>query len=131
MAGGIALLVSVGWFAVYQLFPGHGSLSWQGNPLYLDACQHIFRLYMLTFFLYGLHMATSSFSRGSASPSRPWPFPWCARGGAHPLALLLSRSIGFDGALLAAPIADVVSFVLSLALVIRGVPGWRKKGWLE
>ena len=132
MAGGIALLVSVGWFAVYQLFPrAIGSLFVAGNPLYLDACQHIFRLYMLAFFLYGLHMATSSFFQGIGKPIQALAIPLVRQGVVLiPLALLLSRSIGFDGALLAAPIADVASFVLSLVLVIREFRGWRKKGWL-
>lgn len=132
MAGGIALLVSVGWFAVYQLFPrAIGSLFVAGNPLYLDACQHIFRLYMLAFFLYGLHMATSSFFQGIGKPVQALAIPLVRQGVVLiPLALLLSRSIGFDGALLAAPIADVASFVLSLVLVIREFRGWRKKGWL-
>lgn len=62
LASAIALGISVGWFAVYQIFPRQiGSLFVSGDASYLDACAVIFRLYMLGFFTYGLHMTTASF----------------------------------------------------------------------
>lgn len=65
MAAGIALLISVGWFLVYQLFPRFiGMLFVAHDPVHLDACQRIFRFYMLDFFVYGLHMTTASFFQG-------------------------------------------------------------------
>lgn len=132
-AAAIALVVSVGWFAVYQLFPrAIGTLFVAGDPLYLDACQHIFRLYMLVFFLYGLHMATSSFFQGIGKPAQALAIPLVRQGVVLiPLALLLSHFFGFNGALLAAPLADGVSFILSLALVTQEFRNWRKKGWLS
>ena len=48
-----------------------------------------------------------------------------------PLTLLLSQTFGFNGALLAAPVADVVSFLLSLVLVLREFRRWKKQGWLS
>ena len=51
LASAIALGISVGWFAVYQIFPRQiGSLFVSGDASYLDACAVIFRLYMLGFF---------------------------------------------------------------------------------
>ena len=47
-----------------------------------------------------------------------------------PLALLLSRSFGLDGALLAAPIADALAFLLCLLLARWEFRSWRRKGWL-
>lgn len=132
MAAGIALLVSVGWFAVYELFPGViGALFVANDPLYLDACRHIFRLYMLGFFVYGLHMATASFFQGIGRPGKSLAIPLVRQGVVLiPLALILSQIVGFNGALLAAPIADVVSFLLSLFLVRREFRQWRAQGWL-
>ena len=133
MAATIALVVSVGWFAVYQLFPrAIGTLFVSGDPVYLDACQHIFRVYMLAFFLYGIHMATSSFFQGIGRPVQALAIPLVRQAVVLiPLALLLSQAFGFNGALLAAPIADVVSFLLSLALVLREFRRWKKQGWLS
>ena len=133
MAATIALAVSVGWFAVYQLFPrAIGTLFVSGDPVYLDACQHIFRVYMLAFFLYGIHMATSSFFQGIGRPVQALAIPLVRQAVVLiPLALLLSQAFGFNGALLAAPIADVVSFLLSLALVLREFRRWKKQGWLS
>lgn len=133
MAATIALVVSVGWFAVYQLFPrAIGTLFVSGDPVYLDACQHIFRVYMLAFFLYGIHMATSSFFQGIGRPVQALAIPLVRQAVVLiPLALLLSQAFGFNGALLAAPIADVISFLLSLALVLREFRRWKKQGWLS
>ena len=133
MAATIALVVSVGWFAVYQLFPrAIGTLFVSGDPVYLDACQHIFRVYMLALFLYGIPMATSSFFQGIGRPVQALAIPLVRQAVVLiPLALLLSQAFGFNGALLAAPIADVVSFLLSLALVLREFRRWKKQGWLS
>lgn len=132
LAAKIALLVSVGWFAVYQLFPRViGSLFVAGDPLYLDACQHVFRLYMLCFFVYGVHMATASFFQSIGKPTQSLVIPLVRQAVVLiPLALGLSWAFGFNGALLAAPVADVVSFPLSLLLVRREFRQWRGRGWL-
>ena len=50
--------------------------------------------------------------------------------GADSLALLLVPGLGFNGALLAAPIADVVPSLLSPARYC-GVPTLEKQGWLS
>lgn len=132
MAAGIALLISVGWFLVYQLFPRFiGMLFVAHDPVYLDACQHIFRFYMLAFFVYGLHMTTASFFQGIGRPGKALAIPVIRQGAVLiPLSIFLGSRFGLDGALLAAPVADVVSFGLSLGLVKGEFRQWRKKGWL-
>ncbi len=66
LAAVIALIVSVVWFAIYQLFSKQiGMLFVSGDALYADCAQHIFRIYMMAFFLYGLHMVTASFFTGN------------------------------------------------------------------
>ena len=87
---------------------------------------------LLAFFLYGIHMATSSFFQGIGRPVQALAIPLVRQAVVLiPLALLLSQAFGFNGALLAAPIADVVSFLLSLALVLREFRRWKKQGWLS
>ena len=132
LAAAIALTISAVWFLIFQLFPRPiAGLFISGDPLYLDCAQHCFRLYMAAFFLYGLHLATASFFQGIGRPVPSMAIP-LARQGLFliPLAILLSGRLGLDGALLAAPIADVLTFALSLGLALREFRAWRKLGWL-
>lgn len=132
-ASSIALLVSAGWFAVYQLFPrAIGSLFVSGDQVYLNACGVIFRLYMMGFFVYGLHMTTTSFFQSIGQPLKALSLPLVRQAVVLiPLALLLSRQFGLNGALLAVPTADAISFLLSLLLVKREFSRWKKRGWLD
>lgn len=120
------------WFLIFMVFPRQiASYFVSDNALYLDCAQHCFRLYMLAFFLYGLHMTSASFFQGIGRPGKSLLIP-LARQGCFliPLALLLSRSFGLDGALLAAPIADALAFLLCLLLARWEFRSWRRKGWL-
>ena len=47
-----------------------------------------------------------------------------------PLAAVLSSRCGMDGALLAAPVSDVLTFLLCLILVRREFRSWRRLGRL-
>lgn len=129
-ASAIALLVSVVWFAVYQLFPAAiGSLFVRGDEAYLGACTHIFRLYMLGFFVYGLHMTTASFFQSIGQPLKALALPFVRQGVILiPLALLLGSRFGLDGALFAVPIADAASFFLALLLIKLEFARWDRKG---
>ena len=132
LAAAIALVISAVCFAVFQLFPRQiGSLFVSDSALYLDCARHCFRLYMAAFFLYGLHPVTASFFQGIGKPVRSLAIP-LARQGLFliPLAALLSGRFGMDGALLAAPIADALTFLLCLILVRREFRSWRRRGWL-
>ena len=86
---------------------------------------------MLCFFVYGVHMATASFFQSIGKPTQSLVIPLVRQAVVLiPLALGLSWAFGFNGALLAAPVADVVSFLLSLLLVRREFRQWRGRGWL-
>lgn len=133
IASEIALVISALWFVIFMFLPRQIAVLFvSDNPVYLDCAQHCFRLYMMAFFLYGLHMTTASFFQGIGKPSRSLLIP-LARQGCFliPLALLLSRRWGMDGALLAAPIADALVFLLCLFLARSEFGGWRRLGWLS
>lgn len=130
MAAGISLAISAIWFAIHQLLPAQiGSLFVSGNDLYTECAVHCFRIYMMAFFLYGLHMTTASFFQGIGKPAKALALP-LARQGIFliPLAFGLSAVYGMDGALMAAPIADVAAFVLSAVLARTEFGSWKKKG---
>ena len=60
MATGIALALSGLWWLIYLLFPRQLAMLFvSDNPLYLDCAAHCFRLNMMAFFLYGVHMTTA------------------------------------------------------------------------
>ena len=105
-AAGIAIIISILWFIVYQVFPGQiAGLFVSGNPLYTECAAHCFRIYMMAFFLYGLHMTTSSFFQGIGKPSRALIISLVRQAVLMiPLSLILSGKFGLDGALMAAPI---------------------------
>ena len=132
LAAAIALTISVSWFLIFQLFSRPiAGLFISGNLLYLDCAQHCFRLYMAAFFLYGLHLATASFFQGIGKPGPSLAIPLVRQGVfLIPLALALSSRFGLDGALLAAPIADTLTFLLSVLLALREFRRWRAQGWL-
>ena len=127
LAAVIALIVSVVWFAIYQLFSKQiGMLFVSGDALYADCAQHIFRIYMMAFFLYGLHMVTASFLQGIGKPVKALLIPLSRQAiFLIPLAIILSGKFGLDGALFAAPIADTLVFVLSLALAAGEFRSWK------
>ena len=133
LAAVIALAVSAFWFVVFQVFPRQiASIFVSGNELYYDCAQHCFRIYMLAFFLYGLHMTTSSFFQSIGKPSKAMFFPISRQGVFFiPLAFVLSSVFGLDGALAAVPIADALTFVLSLILIKMEFKSWENKHWLE
>ncbi len=132
LATGIALVISVLWCLVYLCFPQQIAMLFVSNNLiYLDCAQHCFRLYMMAFFLYGIHMTTASFFQGIGKPVRSLCIPLVRQGVLLiPLALLLSRQLGLDGALLAVPIADVLTCLLCVVLACSEFHAWKKRGWL-
>ena len=132
LATGIALVISAAWCLIYLLLPRQIALLFiSDEPLYLACAQHCFRLYMMAFFLYGVHMTTASFFQGIGRPARSLLIPLVRQGVLLiPLALLMSRYLGLDGALLAVPIADVLTCLLCVVLVCAEFRGWKKRGWL-
>lgn len=133
MAVRIAFAISVLWFLIYQIFPVQiGSLFVSDNPMYLDCSRHFFRLYTITFFIYGIHMVTASFFQGIGKPSRSLMIPLLRQGVfLIPSALFLSSKFGLDGALIAVPIADLFASGLALVFVTSEFKKWKKQHWLE
>ncbi len=133
LATGIAVLISAAWWLVYMVFSRQiAELFVADNPLYFDCAQHCFRLYMMAFFLYGVHMTTASFFQGIGKPMQSLLISLVRQGVLLiPLALIMSRAIGLDGALLAAPAADTVTFLLCAILARKEFRRWEKAGMLS
>ena len=132
LATGIAVMISVLWWLVYMAFSRQiAGLFVTDNPLYFDCTQHCFRLYMMAFFLYGVHMTTASFFQGIGKPTKSLLIPLIRQGVLLiPLALVMSRLIGLDGALLAAPVADTVTCLVCAALARAEFRRWEKAGMM-
>lgn len=133
LATGIAVVISAVWWLVYMVFSRQiAGLFVADNQLYFDCTQHCFRLYMMAFFLYGVHMTTASFFQGIGKPTKSLLIPLIRQGVLLiPLALVMSRLIGLDGALLAAPAADTVTCLLCVALARTEFRRWEKAGMLS
>lgn len=131
-AASIAMIISTVWFLIYQIFPRQiAALFVSENKLYVDCAQHCFRMYMMFFLLYGLHMTTASFFQGIGKPQKALLIPIIRQGlFLIPLAFFLSRKFGFDGALIAAPIADIFAFLISLILALTEFKDWKKHNLL-
>lgn len=86
----------------------------------------------MAFFLYGVHMTTGfPSSRESGSRLKSIADTVDSSGRVTvPLALVMSRLIGLDGALLAAPAADTVTCLLCVALARTEFRRWEKAGML-
>lgn len=132
LAARIALVISVAWFLIYQIVPREiGMLFVADDILYGDCARHCFRRYMMGFFVYGLHMTTASFFQGIGKPLKALLLPFLRQGVfLIPAALLLSNRFGLDGALIAAPLADIATFLISIAMAKSEFSDWKKKYWL-
>lgn len=127
-----SIVISILCFLVFQLGGGFlASLFVQDEPLYQEFAVYCFRLYMAGFFVYGLPNVVASFFQAIGSPkkallvslSRQVIF-------LIPLALLLSSFFGMNGALGAAPAADIITFLLAVFLLLKEMKNWRKKGMI-
>lgn len=128
-----SIVISVVWFFIFQLGGGFlASLFVEDEPLYQEFAVHCFRLYMAGFFVFGLPNVTSSFFQAIGSPKKALVVSLSRQVFfLIPLALLLSSRFGLDGALGAAPLADMLTFTLALTLLVKEVKGWKKKGMLS
>ncbi len=124
-----SLIISVGWFLVFH-FGGSvlASLFVEDEPLYQEFARHCFRLYMLGFFVYGLPNVISSFFQAIGIPKKALAVSLSRQVlFLIPLALLLSFRFGLDGALAAAPVADILTFLLAAFLLKLELADWKKK----
>ena len=127
----IAVGISVVWFLIFMVFPRQIAKAALYRTMRSIWIAHSTASGSICwpFFLYGLHMTSASFFQGIGRPGKSLLIP-LARQGCFliPLALLLSRSFGLDGALLAAPIADALAFLLCLLLARWEFRKLEKKG---
>lgn len=127
-----SILISMAWFLVFRYGGGLlASMFVKDEPLYQEFAVHCFRLYMLGFFVYGLPNVTASFFQAIGSPAKALTVSLSRQVlFLIPLSLLLSSRFGLDGALGAAPIADVLTFLLAVILLGKELQGWKQKGML-
>lgn len=114
-------LISCVAFAVFQLFPRQIiSIFGQGSEAYFEFAVKYLRVFMVMTFINGIQPLTSNFytSIGKAklgvwiSLTRQVLF-------LIPLVLILPLYMGIDGVLYAGPIADGISAVLAIYLIVR------------
>ena len=127
-----SIIISVAWFLIFRYGGGLlASMFVEDEPLYQEFAVHCFRLYMLGFFVYGLPNVTASFFQAIGNPPKALTVSLSRQVlFLIPLALFLSPRFGLDGALMAAPIADVLTFLLASTLLVKELQGWKKKGML-
>lgn len=81
---------------------------------------------MAVFFIYGPPMSTASFFQAIGKPVKSLLISLSRQAFfLIPLALILSNFFGLDGALAAAPIADTLTLLLAVILVVREFKFWK------
>ncbi len=130
----IALIISFAWWLIYQTFPAQiASLFVSAEQTdYITFAVYCYRFYMLAFFVYGFPMVTASFFQAIGKPinalaisvSRQILF-------LIPLAIILSPQYGIKGSLISAPIADILTFLLAVVLILYELNQWNKKGLFQ
>ncbi|MBR6543684.1 MAG: MATE family efflux transporter [Anaerotignum sp.] len=128
-----SIVISVVWFFVFRLGGGFlASLFVEEEPLYQEFAVHCFRLYMAGFFVFGLPNVTASFFQAIGNPKKALVVSLSRQVFfLIPLALLLSSRFGINGALGAAPLADILTFTLALTLLVKEIRGWKKKNMIS
>ena len=128
-----SILISVVWFLIFQFGGGFlASLFVDDEPLYQEFAVHCFSLYMAGVFVFGLPNVTYSFFQAIGSPKKALVVSLSRQVFfLIPLALILSSRFGLNGALGAAPVADVLTFLLALFLLVKEIKGWKKKNMIS
>lgn len=128
-----AMVISVVWFCIFRF--GGGLLAMlfvKDDALYLEFAKHSFRLYMLGFFLYGPPLVATSFFQAIGKPWKSLAIALVRQVFfLIPFALLLSPRFGLDGALAAAPLADVLAFCFAMSMIFVEFRGWKRKGFVS
>lgn len=125
----VSFVISFVWFGIFQLGGGIlAGLFVKNEPLYLEFAVLCFRIYMLGFFVYGLPQVTASFFQAIG---KPWKSLLTALSRQMifliPLSLVLAGRYGLTGALAAAPVADVLAFLLAVVLILGEFRTWKKQ----
>ena len=124
-----SLVISVIWFGIFQLGGSFlAALFVEDEPLYQEFAVHCFHLYMAGFFVYGVPNVAASFFQAIGNASRARVVSLSRQVFfLIPLALLLSSRFGLDGALLAAPAADILTFVLAAVFLRKELYSWQEE----
>ena len=86
---------------------------------------------MLGFFVDGLPQVTASFFQATGQPVKSLAVSLSRQAlFLIPLAVVLFGRFGLDGALAAAPAADMLAFLLAVCLVFREMRVWRHRDWI-
>ena len=86
---------------------------------------------MMVFFIYGMPMVTSSFFQAIGKPSKALLLSLSRQAFfLIPLSLILSSQFGLKGALIAAPVADTLTFIVAMILIIYEFRTWKTKGFI-
>ena len=129
IAAKASIFISVIWFLVFRYGGGFlAGMFIEDDPLYQEFAVHCFRLYMLGFFVYGLPQVTASFFQAIGKPMKALTVSLSRQVFfLIPLALWLSARFGLDGALAAAPLADVLTFALAGMFLFKELHIWREE----
>lgn len=127
-----AFVISAAWFAIWQLLPAQiANLFVAGDPLYTEFSTICYRTYMAAFFVYGIPIATASFFQALGMPLRSMVVSLSRQVVfLIPLAFLLSAKFGLMGALIAAPVADALCFIVAVVVLVSELRRWRREGKL-
>ena len=128
----VSFVISLIWFAIYQGLAGViGSLFVKNDPLYSEFTKHFIRIYMMAFFIYGPPMTTASFFQAIGKPWKALLLSLSRQAFfLIPLALFLSSIYGLDGAIIAAPAADILTMALAVILITFELKQWRKENFI-
>ena len=126
----VSFVISGVWFLLFQTCGGiMGRLFVEDTPLYLECMKLVLHVYMMGFFVYGLPQVTASFFQ---AVGHPWKSLLVALSRQVffliPLSLFFAKKRGLVGVLAAAPVADVLAFLLSAGLIFVFFRRWKKQG---
>ena len=130
----IAFVISTSWWLIYQIFPAQIARLFVNHEetQYILFAVYCYRFYMMAFFVYGLPAVTASFFQAIGKPINALAISVYRQIlFLIPLAIFLSSHYGLNGALLAAPIADILAFLFAMVLIVYEWKKWNEKGFLS
>lgn len=116
-----ATVISSISFVVFQIFPREIiSIFGEGDEVYFRFAEEFFRIFLFCIFIDGIQPITSNFFTAVGQPGKG-VFLSLTRQVIFllPLLLLLPTFFGMDGIMYSAPIADALSAVIAILMVIR------------
>jgi len=115
-----AFTVGLIFFAALQLFPREIiSIFGTGSDLYFEFAEKYLKIYMMLVFLQNIQPVAINYFTATGN-NRQGTFVSLSRQGLCliPLLVILPRMMGIEGVLWASPIADMISFIISMSMVL-------------